>query len=551
MKTKFFIPIFFTLIFILSAVKILSQPVEGWVNGNSTPRAGTQDIAAGIVLANDGNVCVVGSSNAAGSGFDIVLTKINASSGETMWERTWSGPGANYDKALSVTSDNSFLYITGVSFQPSGDIVTLKYDFNGNLAWARTYDGPRHGGDFGTAIKTDANGNVFVTGRSAVGERTFFTTIKYNSDGVQQWASAYNGPLANNWDEAQAIAVDMNGSVYVTGYTSDYKDFRTADYLTVKYDMNGNLVWAQRYNGTGNSEDIALSIVEANRSIYVTGKSDSAGGNSNFYTIKYASATGDVQASVSYTGVGLRQIDHAIDMAKDDAGFIYVAGYSFNATNEFDLATVKYSPNLEQLWAISFDAGGDDIPSKIVTSSDNVYVVGTSKHPRGTAADFVTLKYKNTGEKVWDARFNSPFTGYDHGVAIAIDGSQNVYVTGDATSSATSSNLFTVQYINSGSVSDLSENGKKPAAFELRQNHPNPFNPSTNISFNIPNETVEKTQLIIYDVLGRQVQVLVNQHLTPGTYSVNWDASRFSSGVYFYKLISGSNVKTNKMILLE
>jgi len=91
-----------------------------------------------------------------------------------------------------------------------------------------------------------------------------------------------------------------------------------------------------------------------------------------------------------------------------------------------------------------------------------------------------------------------------------------------------------------------------PNKFSLSQNYPNPFNPATTIRFNIPaNSSVAQTFLSVYDMLGKEVATLVNQQLTPGTYSVNWDASNHPSGVYFYRLSSGNFAQTNKMILLK
>jgi hypothetical protein len=88
-----------------------------------------------------------------------------------------------------------------------------------------------------------------------------------------------------------------------------------------------------------------------------------------------------------------------------------------------------------------------------------------------------------------------------------------------------------------------------PLRAQLHQNYPNPFNPVANIKFDIPKQ--ENVQLIIYDLLGREVQTLVNGELKPGTYKAVWDASNFASGVYFYKLVAGSYADTKKMILIK
>ena len=97
---------------------------------------------------------------------------------------------------------------------------------------------------------------------------------------------------------------------------------------------------------------------------------------------------------------------------------------------------------------------------------------------------------------------------------------------------------------NPGTVS-----GNLPSEFKLNMNYPNPFNPVTKISFDVPSK--EFVTLKIYDFLGREVATLVNGYLQPGIYEVDWNGSSFASGVYFYNLISGSFSDTKKMILLR
>ncbi|MCB0732916.1 MAG: T9SS type A sorting domain-containing protein, partial [Ignavibacteriae bacterium] len=105
--------------------------------------------------------------------------------------------------------------------------------------------------------------------------------------------------------------------------------------------------------------------------------------------------------------------------------------------------------------------------------------------------------------------------------------------------------------------------------FTLSQNYPNPFNPSTTIEYTIPSASVilseaknikdfssrapqnDNMKLIVYDVLGREVATLVNQHQKPGNYSIQFDGSNLASGIYYYQLKIGSFIQTKKMILLK
>jgi trimeric autotransporter adhesin len=88
-----------------------------------------------------------------------------------------------------------------------------------------------------------------------------------------------------------------------------------------------------------------------------------------------------------------------------------------------------------------------------------------------------------------------------------------------------------------------------PSEFSLSQNYPNPFNPTTNVEFRV--STTEHVVLKVFDALGREVAALVNEEKAPGTYRTSWDASRFESGVYFYRLQTRGYVETRKMILVK
>jgi subtilisin family serine protease len=98
-------------------------------------------------------------------------------------------------------------------------------------------------------------------------------------------------------------------------------------------------------------------------------------------------------------------------------------------------------------------------------------------------------------------------------------------------------------------LTNLTGNNVIPKEFALNQNYPNPFNPATKISFDVPKQSF--VTLKVYDISGREIAKLVNGSYNPGVYTVNFDASRFASGVYFYRLEAGEFVQTKRMVLLK
>lgn len=100
-----------------------------------------------------------------------------------------------------------------------------------------------------------------------------------------------------------------------------------------------------------------------------------------------------------------------------------------------------------------------------------------------------------------------------------------------------------------GTVVSVAEPGPIPLTYALLQNYPNPFNPVTTIRFTIPEKT--HVSLRIYDILGREVALLVNEEKNPGAYDVRFNANQLSSGAYFYSLHAGSFHQLKKLMVLK
>lgn len=92
-----------------------------------------------------------------------------------------------------------------------------------------------------------------------------------------------------------------------------------------------------------------------------------------------------------------------------------------------------------------------------------------------------------------------------------------------------------------------------PQSFSLHQNYPNPFNPAAKIRFEIPvgNGRDRSVKLNVFDILGKEVTVLVNEELNPGVYEVDFDGTNLPSGIYYYSLSAGSFTQTKKMVLIK
>jgi uncharacterized delta-60 repeat protein len=424
----------------LSFVSAAFAVTEEWVARYDGSGNGL-DEAWAIAVDSSGNVYVTGYSWGSGSGADYATVKYN-STGAEQWASRYNGSGNGNDYAWAIAVDSSGnVYVTGWSWGSGtlSDYATVKYNSAGAEQWVATYDNAS-GDDEAHSIAVDSSGNVYVTGASeGSGGNVNYATIKYNSGGVQQWVARYNN--SSSGDGAYAIAVDSSGNVYVTGYSVD--PVTGADYATIKYNSAGVQQWVARYNGPGNSSDTTNAIaVDSSGNVYVTGPSIGSGTGQDYATIKYNSA-GAEQWVARYNGPGNGQ-DYAYSLAVDSLGNVYVAGHSYNTTNDY--AIVKYNSAGAEQWVARYDNGSNDYAySLALDSSGNVYVAGESEGP-GTSSDYVTIKYDSTGAEQWVARYNGPGNDYDYAESIVLDSSGNAYVTGASTGSGTDEDYATIKY---------------------------------------------------------------------------------------------------------
>lgn len=261
-----------------------------------------------------------------------------------------------------------------------------------------------------------------------------------------------------------------------------------ADFLTIKYNTSGAEQWVSRYNSPGNvGETPKAMTIDASGNVYITGQSSSGLGTEDYFTVKYNN-TGAEQWSKIYNGP-LNNTDVATSIAVDDSGKVYVSGTSLAITGN-EMTTIHYSP---------------------------------------------------TGVEQWVQRNSSAVVGN----SIALDAAGNIFVTGYGT--IVNVDIITVKYSPVIGISQIS--AELPDAFSLSQNYPNPFNPVTNIEFSVPKSAFVK--LTVFDISGREIETLVSQNMNSGTFKADWDASKYSSGVYFYTITSGSYRETKKMNLIK
>jgi len=204
---------------------------------------------------------------------------------------------------------------------------------------------------------------------------------------------------------------------------------------------------------------------------------------------------------------------------------------NFGATGEWDSAqaggeAVLLSEGIYEMWYNGFKQG-TNVQIGYATSTDGLVWTKSESNP--------VLLFGPFADWDWSGVF-AP--------AVLYDGtSYHLWYVG------ISSGLgFKIGYATAPFVS-ITDEGVVPEKYVLSQNYPNPFNPVTVIRYSIPK--AEEVSLVVYNLIGEEVAHLIDERKPAGSYKVTWDASNFSSGIYFYRLQAGDFVQTRKMVLLK
>ena len=367
------------------------------------------------------------------------------------WAQRYTGPGWLHHSASDIEIDAfGNVYVTGGShggLETYVDYATIKYNSDGVEQWVARYNTPINtSSDAAVGLVLDNIGNVYVTGTIWNGENYDFATVKYNSSGIEQWVRTYNGP-GNGHEYAVAIVIDGFANIYVIGSSNGNQGIGSQnDYATIKYDSDGNELWVSRYDGPPGvnailGDDPSCIIVDELNNVYVTGRSENNGSMSShgYATVKYNSS-GVEQWVRRYDYDPDSFGSEATSIEIDNERNIYVTGKSYDMNSGYDYATIKYNNDGVEQWVKRYIGPDSDWSSEAVEvkvdNLENVYVTGTTSGQYDASA---TVKYNSSGAEQWVSLFEESYA-----VSMAIDAYANIYVTG------VGADYVTVKYNSAG-----------------------------------------------------------------------------------------------------
>ncbi|MBK8488529.1 MAG: S8 family serine peptidase [Bacteroidetes bacterium] len=296
--------------------------------------------------------------------------------------------------------DGGYLITTGNTWNGATqktNIVTTKTNQGGSIVWQTEYNGTASGFDYGAALIKDGSGNIFVAGATnASDDYTYdIVVIKYNSIGVQQWATTFDGTGAGNDipSDILLIGTDIYVCAASIGITTGY------DYLLLKLNSGGTVQWNKRYDYTSLYDIPGHLISNGGTNIVVSGASQSSATNWDYTSLKYNPSGTLIQTQrSSAAGYGF---DRPTGLVTDGSDNFYITGYTYNGT-DYDMRTIKLDEDLSPVWTVSENDGGEDGSNAIcIDGSDNIYIAGYAENSADNR-QIKIVKYNSGGTLQWE-----------------------------------------------------------------------------------------------------------------------------------------------------
>jgi hypothetical protein len=509
----------------------------------------------GVTTDFDGNVYVTGFIDNA---LSFSTVKYNPY-GRLLWDREYSSQ-YYYTEGRSISSarispSQTIISVAGIyAISNNSDICrTICYDQDGSELWTQTFSlGDRA---VPTQVVCDNTGRTYVCGSAISGNLDDYFVIAYDIDGGLAWWHNWDGGYGTDW--ALGIAIS-GGNVYVTGVSENKSG--TYDVVTLAYDYNGNPIWVSPRYSLGVNNPNSVDVNKPIAADWFTGVYVCYGWlNGQFLVMKYNADHGNiVWCHNEYPGIArsIRLFSRRIDDGDTwlHTNDIFVTGSSTEQANR-DYLTAMYYDDGTIVWH-STNSGGQQLCQAFdlcLDNNENTYVTGYIYNSTENGEDFLTIKYNTSGVQQWQSKYRFGDNSVNRGHGIVTDNYGNIDVVGIGCPSPSDYDFGTLQYKQDEKSNPVvmgnNVNSPVPKEFALNQNYPNPFNPTTKIKYAVPRDG--SVCIKVYDIMGRVVATLVNEYKSVGYYTIQFDGSKYASGMYFYRITAGAFMDVKKMMLVK
>jgi hypothetical protein len=311
----------------------------------------------------------------------------------------------------------------------------------------------------------------------------------------------------------------------------------------IKTDIDGNEEWSKTFSGRLDSGGESVQQTSDGGFIIAGSCFNDIANSFDVYLIK-TDELGNEQWSQSYGGSNWEE-GYSVQQTSDD-GFIIVGLISYNVTSS-EILLLKTDVQGNEEWSQNFSYGGENVGHSVQQTSDGGFIIAGQTYYSISDCDIFVIKTDSLGNNQWYQTYGGDEHEYGRCIQITSDG--GFIIAG--TTWSYGAGCSDVYLIRLGSETGIRENPSNiiPALTVLNPVYPNPFNPTTTLSYDIPDAGF--VSLIVYDISGRAIAQLVNGLQPAGSYEITFDGSDLSSGVYFAVLKTEGKTYSQKLLLIK
>jgi len=447
--------------------------------------------------------------------FAIVLAVIlcNTSFGQSItWQRTILAPDIEYFTSVVQTPDEGYIAVgrkreSGIS----DDMYIVRFNKYGDTLWSKTVDV-----ELAECIIKTLDNNYLICGHEG-------SLVKINPNGDILQIRPF---LGYDFLIINTVLQTNNGNFFICG---TFRSNLDSPYLA-KYDSNLNLIFDSIYNANRFDGQFNKIIIGSDSTLVLVGNHKILVNSPYHLFLSKIDQFGNVIWENTYT----QQINlYPKSIVMTNGNNFIVGGFKFLA---------KFNSIGNNVWYQKIDSLFNNLVIDIKPTNDNYFIMSGWLYD-GNSAFARMRKIDSNGSTIW-VRSHGFKNQNNEGRAI-----QQTLDSGFIVAGITDLNSEDTYLLKTDSEGNLNPIGINiistnfPYSFELFQNYPNPFNPKTTIKFNIP--FYSKVKLEIFDVLGRQLETLIDRNLLPAEYSIDFKPGKFSSGIYFYTLTATNSKNLN------
>jgi uncharacterized delta-60 repeat protein len=442
-----------------------------WSNSPSYHEGTTpngDDAANSLILDGSGNLYVAGYTKNNVTQKDATVVKYDVATGSEVWFKDYNGEGDFSESAKSIVADaNRNSYTAGYTYVDGENLdgIIAKYDPSGFLLCSYLYNGIKFDDDEFKQIAISSNGSIYAIGYTKVsGQKSDMLLVKWNPSTCDTtWTRTYD--YVHQADKAESMAIDALGNIYVTGRSDSnpVDSIDNNDFVTIKYDSNGGVLWTQRYNGSADLRDEPTKIIlDNNGDVIVGGRTEIS--HDDIILIKYNALTGNpVWSQPTIYNGPFANDDRINDLTVDASNNIFIAGYSQTGTGSStnDPLVLKFNSSGVQTGFNSYNGLGNDEAVRVATNiNGDLYVLYKYDTEPGLVLntyDMLLKKYDNLlSTSVWanPPQYSSPINGDVVPADLIVSPSGNVFITGtidnDTSGGKVNKNWITLGYSSLG-----------------------------------------------------------------------------------------------------